>query len=53
MAKIDFTQEEIELLLQCLSAHFFQIGGMPETVVSCVEKLQDVCENKEQIERKN
>ena len=45
--KSAFTLEELELLDQCLSKHFYSISGTPNTVVSCAEKIQKL---KERIE---
>ena len=36
---ISFTLEELELLEKCLSKYFFDIGGIPEVVISCEEKI--------------
>lgn len=35
----NFTLEELELLEKCLSKYFFDIGGIPEVVISCEEKI--------------
>ena len=45
--KSAFTLEELELLDQCLSKHFYSISGMPNTVVSCAEKIQKLKERME------
>lgn len=39
-----FTLEELELLDQCLSKHFYSINGMPDIVVSCAVKIQKLKE---------
>ena len=42
-----FTNEEIELLGQCLSRHFYMISGVPQTVLSCMEKLNKLKQESE------
>ena len=44
--EIRFTNEELDYLEQCLSKHFYSIGGMPEIIISCYEKIQKLKENK-------
>lgn len=38
---IYLTNEEIELLEQCLSKYFYDIDGTPDMVISCAEKLRE------------
>ncbi len=38
---LPLTKEEAELLAQCLSNYFYQIGGVPGIVLSCASKLND------------
>ena len=42
--EIKFTNEELDYLEQCLSKHFYSIGGMPEIIISCYEKIQKLKE---------
>ena len=44
---ISFTLEELELLEKCLSKYFFDIGGIPEVVISCEKKIIKLKENSE------
>lgn len=34
-----FTHEELEILGQCLSKHIYTIGGVPDVVLKCGEKI--------------